>query len=62
MPWITWFWLGHSTFLSSADDSWMKRQTRAKRLPPPPARAASAAGRASGAAPRRGEVGFARHG
>ena len=24
VPWMTWFWPGHSTFLSSAQDSAMK--------------------------------------
>ena len=24
MPWMTWFWFGHSTFLSSAQHSPMK--------------------------------------
>ena len=25
VPWMTWFWVGHSTFLSSAQDSETKR-------------------------------------
>ncbi len=28
VPWITWFWPGHSTFFSSAHDSWMKLDRR----------------------------------
>ena len=47
VPWITWFWPGHSTFFSSAQDSKMKFE-RPRRLAP------AAAGR------QRGDGGCAR--
>ena len=43
VPWITWFWVGHSTFLSSAQHSPMKPKT------PTGAALTSPAGRASSA-------------
>ena len=67
MPWITWFWPGHSTFFSSATHSLTKRQARWKMLPRVPSPAGRAAGgcglgRASGRSGAATEIGFARHG
>ena len=56
MPWTTWFWPGHSTFFSSANDSPMKRQGF---------RSTVAAARAPAASPamrgRAAEIGLAGH-
>ena len=61
VPWITWFWLGHSTFLSSAEDSWMKRDEAAERAAAR-RRDLDLAGWARLAGRCRAEIGFARHG
>ena len=62
VPWITWFCLGHSTFCSSAHDSWMKPRQRGRTGAAAAGARLDLAGAGALAAPRRHELRLARHG